>query len=242
MGKSPDLSNGGLPLPPTEDGLYPFAPPQTSSACKAVTLGDARDGWPSGPKKIITVLHVRWGHASAQQLKRELVDSGGETTHLANYADEVLELCEVCRATEEDPHEPVVGTSAVSLSNGRVQADALPSDDIVALRAMDVYPKNPSRYQCARKILRKLGPPPALHRVGSLGSQLVFGLATVANGEMRFGLTFFRSVALSSNFQARVGTSRFAIVVMALRAEFISTWWQMIAFRESKFTLGPNGV
>ena len=71
------LSDGGIRSPLTEDGMCSLTPPRTSSACEAVSLGDARGGAPSDPKKIIMKLHVNWGRASANQLKRELVDSGG---------------------------------------------------------------------------------------------------------------------------------------------------------------------
>ena len=41
-----------------------------------------------GPEEIVTILHVVWGHASAYQLRRVLVDPDGETVGLANPADE----------------------------------------------------------------------------------------------------------------------------------------------------------
>ena len=56
-----DLANGGLHLPHSEDGLYRFEPPQTFSACKAVTSGDARGGRLADPNKIITRMHRRDG-------------------------------------------------------------------------------------------------------------------------------------------------------------------------------------
>ena len=40
-------------------------------------------------------LHVCWGHTSAQQLKRVLVDSEGNNMHLVPCVDEVLARCEV---------------------------------------------------------------------------------------------------------------------------------------------------
>ena len=93
--KRPNFSNGGLPPPTThphtEDGLYNFEYPHASSASKAVTLGDARDGCLSDPKEIIRKSHVDGGHASAQQLHRVSSDSGGENMHSANYVDAVLE-------------------------------------------------------------------------------------------------------------------------------------------------------
>ena len=67
--KRPNLENGGTWLSFTAEGLCSFAPPRTFSACKAGTLGDARDGNRSDPKKIIEKLHMNWGHESAQQIK-----------------------------------------------------------------------------------------------------------------------------------------------------------------------------
>ena len=76
--KGPIFPNGGLRLPCAEDGLLQFEPPRTVSACNAATLGGAMAGCPSGPMKSIMELHVTWGHVSAQQLKRVLVDSGSD--------------------------------------------------------------------------------------------------------------------------------------------------------------------
>ena len=65
--KRPSLPDGGLHLPHSVDGLYRFEPPNTFSACKAVTLVDAMDGRLSDPGAVIMKLQVNWGHASAQQ-------------------------------------------------------------------------------------------------------------------------------------------------------------------------------
>ena len=73
------------PISFTEDGLFRFAPPENFSACTAVTLGDARDDSVSGHRKIITKLHVNWGHASARQLKRVLVNYHSANYHSENY-------------------------------------------------------------------------------------------------------------------------------------------------------------
>ena len=48
--KRPNLENGGIRLPFTDEGLCSFAPPRTFAACKAVTLGDAWDGNSPDPK------------------------------------------------------------------------------------------------------------------------------------------------------------------------------------------------
>ena len=56
----PDLSNGELHLPLTEDGLYRLEPSRVFSARTAVTMGDARDYSASGPGGIFAKLHAIW--------------------------------------------------------------------------------------------------------------------------------------------------------------------------------------
>ena len=68
------LSNGGLRLRFTDDGLLRFVPPKDFPACAAAALGDARDESVSGHRKISMNSHVNWGHASAYRLERVLVD------------------------------------------------------------------------------------------------------------------------------------------------------------------------
>ena len=99
----PNLDHGGICLPFTDEGLCSFSPPRTFSACKTVTLGDAREGNNSDPRKIIEKLHVNWGHASAQQIKRILVDVEGDNLSLLRDVDEVVNQCEVCRAFDKAP-------------------------------------------------------------------------------------------------------------------------------------------
>ena len=65
------------------------------------------DGWLCVAGGIITKLHANWGHASAQQLKRVSVHSGGEIMHLVNIADEVLQQRDICRPFEKAPHVPI---------------------------------------------------------------------------------------------------------------------------------------
>ena len=55
-----------------------------------------------------------WGHASAQQLRRVLVDAGGDNMHLLTCVDEVSGQCEVCWTFDEAPHVPTAGNAAVS--------------------------------------------------------------------------------------------------------------------------------
>ena len=129
-------------MPLVESGLIRFVPPRDFSACTAVTSGDARGDSISGPKKIIMKLHVNWGHASATQLKRVLVDSDGGTSHLANYVDDVLGNCDVCTAFDKAPHVPIAGTSAVLMFNEKAQVDLLFLGDPIVAHAMHVISKN----------------------------------------------------------------------------------------------------
>ena len=101
-------------------------------------LGGTRDGTLSDPKNVITKLHVNLDHASAQQMKRVLVDSDCRNLHLLRHIDGVLEHCEICRALGRAPHVPIAGTSTVFLVYGELQFDLLHLDEIIVLRARDV--------------------------------------------------------------------------------------------------------
>ena len=81
------------------------------------------------------------GRASAQRLKKVLVDSGGGDMRSANYVDGPLEHCEVRRALGSAPHVPIVSTSAASEFHEKLQAGLVFLDDIISLRAMDAYSK-----------------------------------------------------------------------------------------------------
>ena len=86
-------------------------------------------------------LHVNRGHVSARQLEEALEDSGGGNSHLMNYVDEVSEHCEVCRPFDKARQVPIAGTSTVSIFNEKAQEDHLFLDEIIALRATDMYSK-----------------------------------------------------------------------------------------------------
>ena len=66
--KPPNLSDGGLRAPYTEDCPNKFEPPRTFTPCKAATLGDAMGSCLSEPERIVMKLRVNRGHSSAQQL------------------------------------------------------------------------------------------------------------------------------------------------------------------------------
>ena len=99
------------------------------------------DGGLLGPKKIIMKLHARRGHASAQQLKRVLVDSGGGSMHSLTHVDGVSERCEVRHYFGKAPHVPPAGTSTAPMFNEKLQANPAFLGDLIAFRAMDVFSK-----------------------------------------------------------------------------------------------------
>ena len=116
-----------------------FEPPLTSAACKAVSLGNAGNCRLRGPKKSVMKLHVNWGHASTQQMKRVLADSEGGNLHLVASANEELAQREVCQAFDRAPHVPAAGTSIVAMLSEKLLADLLFLGDIIALQTMDPF-------------------------------------------------------------------------------------------------------
>ena len=118
------MRNGGFrwvgdPEPCPSPPSVPFRTPQLFSACKAVTLKDAGNAEISDPNTLIMKLHINWGHASATQIKRVLVDAEGDTQSLLQHVGEVASQCDNCKAFEKAPHIPIAGTSSVSMFNER---------------------------------------------------------------------------------------------------------------------------
>ena len=72
--KRPDLSNGELHLPSTDDWQLRFVPPVDFSPSTAVTHGDARDEGVSDHREIVMELRGNWGQAAARQLNRAPAD------------------------------------------------------------------------------------------------------------------------------------------------------------------------
>ena len=85
---------------------------------------------------------MNWGHASAQQLKRTMVEADGRAGSLVQYVDEVVRNCEVCRAFDMAPSIPIAGTSTVSAFNEKLQIDLLFLDEHIVLHVLDIF----SRY------------------------------------------------------------------------------------------------
>ena len=83
------------------------------------------------------------GHASAQQLKRVLVDSDRLNMQLLSCVDKVVGQCEICRAFDGPPNLPIDGTAPVS-------SFRLFWATRFALHAMDLYSKEPTEASGAR--------------------------------------------------------------------------------------------
>ena len=125
MDTRPDLSNRGLHLPRTEDGMCRSEPPLVFSACTALTLGDARDDSVSDTRGILLNSRVNWRLSSSRRLWRVLAGSEGGNPHLVNYVDDVLGRYEICRALDKAPRVPIAAASAVSMFYVRAQVDLL---------------------------------------------------------------------------------------------------------------------
>ena len=67
--------------------------------------------------------------------------SDGGNMHLLNCVDEVSKHGEVCQGFDKAPHKRIAGTPAVSMSAGKLQVDLVFLEDVMALRAMDVFSK-----------------------------------------------------------------------------------------------------
>ena len=143
---------------------------QTFPARYAITLGGARDGCPSAPKKVIMEWHIDWGHAKARHPNRVFVYSDWGNTHLANYVDVALGHCEVRRAFDKAPHVPIAGTSKVSTLNGKLQEQILFLGEVIALRATDVRAKYPLLIPAHSGAPNKFGTPSVVNGWGSSGN------------------------------------------------------------------------
>ena len=83
------------------------------------------DGCRPDCEKIVIKLHVNGGRAPVRRRERPSADSDGENVHLANYLGAALEHCDVCRPFDKDPHVPIAGMSAASISDRQMQVDLL---------------------------------------------------------------------------------------------------------------------
>ena len=132
-----------------------IGPPRIFPSRRPVALEVVVDSCLSDPGKVIAKLHVNWGHSSAQQPQRVLVDSGGETMCLVKFAGGVPKQCNVRRAFDKAPEDPIEGAPPASSFNGKLGAGLSFVGSATARRAKDSYsdnslsvpvrPKNPVR-------------------------------------------------------------------------------------------------
>ena len=186
-------------FPQTEGGLRRFEPP-TLPARNAAALGDASGPGASAPKKIATKLHLNWGRASARQLKRVLVDVGGDTQKLLGRAGKVLSQREICRAFGKAPQLPIAGTSSASLLFGKLQEILLFSDEATALHSMDTCAKIPLLNQVPSP---KRGVLSRARELRLLADPRQFRRMMEANGITRFEQIFARGETKRSSHRGR---------------------------------------
>ena len=116
-----NLSNDGLYLPCTADGMRFFEPPSGLIGDQSCYLCGAQGtDVPPNLKKVVARLRVNWGHASAQQFKRVPADSDQGNLHLSNCVDAALARCDVCGALNKAPHTPITGTLSISTIGGKL--------------------------------------------------------------------------------------------------------------------------
>ena len=75
-------------------------------------------------------------------MKRISVDAQGAKHRLSDWVGGAASRCEVCQTSGKMPNLPVAGTSSAPSFDG-TQAGPLLLGNVIALRAMDVYPKYP---------------------------------------------------------------------------------------------------
>ena len=95
-------------------------------------------------EKIVVKLRVSRGHVSARESRRVFVDLYAENVYLANYVNEVLWPCEVCRALDTAPHVPIAGTLAILMFSKKSQTDLLFLGDTIAIARWTSSPRVPS--------------------------------------------------------------------------------------------------
>ena len=96
----------------------------------------------AGTQKIHIEVRAHWGHSSAPQTGRELVDSDGEAMGLISFVDEVPHQCDICRAFEQAPYLPIAGTLTASSFNAKLQVGLRFLDHAIGFHGADLYSEN----------------------------------------------------------------------------------------------------
>ena len=182
-------------------------------------------------------LHINWGHASATQLKRVLVDAEGDTQSLIQYVDKVVSQCDTCKAFEKAPHIPISGTPTVSMFNEKAQVHPLFPAATIALHVVNA----PWRRRAPR-ILRQYGAPLRTFGLAFLGHRNAFRWTEGANGRMTDSPIFSRNAELSAFFRALARTIGFRNAVMVSREDFPAAFLRMVDFWDGGFLRRRNGA
>ena len=173
------------------------------------------------------MLHVNWGHASAQRLRRGLAGSDWDYVHLFTCVGGVLRQREGCRPFDKAPHAPIAVTSAVAIFNETFQEDLLLLGDVISPRSMDVFSKfsplipvrkeNPREvWDACRNSWIGVSGPPQRTRMDE-GWQWRNEVSAELRPDRRIKL-------LLQGAGAHPG---FSIVATLLREEFAVAWWKM---------------
>ena len=102
---------------------------------------DALNADPRDARSIVRELHSNWGHASAQQLRRILVDAHRASEPAPDVTGEAVTQCDMRQASDKAPRLLAAGATLVSATDENAQDGLPPLGNVIALRAMDLYSK-----------------------------------------------------------------------------------------------------
>ena len=220
--KRPDLRNGGLRLPVTEDGLYRFEPPRVFPACTAAAPGDARDESASDPRTTITKLHVNWDARPLTDLNARWWIRRGATftwgtmwTRYSIVAKFVGPLIRrrMYRLRASPRRHSLMGRSKSTLYFWMILLDAMP---------WILFPKTRSFSPRCHKNPRRFGESFVAGGWASLTHPTASRQTKVGNGRTRFGQICVQTDELNYNFKERGPIPGFWNDAMALRGEFLT--------------------
>ena len=119
--------------------------------------------------------------------------------------------------------------------NEKAQADPLFLDDIIALHAMDMFPRYSLPLPVQPENQKRFGAFFVMVGWESLGCPKAFRWTRGENGGMRFGRICAHSFELNCNVRKREHIHGNWNVEMALRAEFLTVFWAMVVSRAGRF-------
>ena len=168
------------------------------------------------------IVYVNRGHASAQQNKRELVDSGGGNLRPLHHVDEVSEhwFAHPMYLLPELPRRPCsMGSYRLSYNLWMISSRRMlwmPS------------PNNRRRFRRAPRIPKNYGASSPVRGLGSLGHRSASKRKNGPNGGMVFGRILVRGDELSSFSRGRARARGYLGAGMVWLEESIIAFLQMI--------------